>query len=77
MNTTIWAYVDTSKQVGDAEHIKVFANAEAAEDWFAENDPEGVAFGYDVIQMPGLGIEDMMKYADNRPSSDLEEADRR
>jgi hypothetical protein len=52
MSTTVWAYVDTSKQVGDAEHIKVFANADAAEAWFAENDPEGVAFEYEVIGAP-------------------------
>jgi hypothetical protein len=30
-------------------HIKVFANADAAETWFEENDPEGVAFEYDVL----------------------------
>jgi hypothetical protein len=45
-------YVDTSKQVGDWEHLKVFANADAAEAWFAENDPEGVAFEYEVIGPP-------------------------
>ena len=28
---TVWAYVDTSKQVGDPDHLKVFANADAAE----------------------------------------------
>jgi hypothetical protein len=28
---TVLIYVDTSKQVGDPEHLKVFANAEAAE----------------------------------------------
>jgi hypothetical protein len=28
-------YVNTSKQVGDAEHIKVFATTDAAETWFA------------------------------------------
>jgi hypothetical protein len=28
---TVFVYVNTSKQVGDAEHIKVFANADAAE----------------------------------------------
>jgi hypothetical protein len=28
---TVWVYVDTSKQVGDAEHVKVFANTDAAE----------------------------------------------
>ena len=52
MSTTVWAYVDTSKQIGDPEHIKVFANQDAAETWFAENDPEGVAFEYEVIQKP-------------------------
>jgi len=43
-------YVNTSKQVGDAEHLKVFANADAAETWLQENDPEGVAFAYDVLE---------------------------
>jgi hypothetical protein len=33
---TVLIYVDTSKQVADPEHLKVFANAEAAETWFAE-----------------------------------------
>jgi len=47
---TVLIYVDTSKQVGDLEHIKVFANADAAEAWFAENDPEGVAFEYEVLE---------------------------
>jgi hypothetical protein len=28
----------------------VFANSDAAETWFAENDPEGVAFEYDVLE---------------------------
>jgi hypothetical protein len=40
----------TSKQVGDADHVKVFANVDAAEKWFEENDPEGVAFEYDVLE---------------------------
>ena len=39
-------YVDTSKQVGDRDHLKVFANADAPEAWFAESDPEGVAYEY-------------------------------
>jgi hypothetical protein len=34
----------------------VFANADAAETWFEENDPEGVAFEYDVIQLPESGM---------------------
>lgn len=36
---TVLIYVDASQQVGDHEHIKVFANDDAAEAWFAENDP--------------------------------------
>jgi hypothetical protein len=28
---TVFVYVNTSKQVGDADHIKVFANQDAAE----------------------------------------------
>jgi hypothetical protein len=43
---TVLIYVDTSKLVGDPDLIKVFANADAAETWFVENDPEGVAFEY-------------------------------
>ena len=42
---TVFVYVNTSKQVGDAEHVKVFANPDAAEKWFEENDPEGVLRG--------------------------------
>jgi hypothetical protein len=41
---TVLIYVNTSKQVGDPEHLKMFANAEAAETWLEKNDPEGVAF---------------------------------
>jgi hypothetical protein len=47
---TVLIYVDTSKQVGDSAHLKVFANADAAETWFEENDPEGVAFEYEVLE---------------------------
>jgi hypothetical protein len=46
----VFVYVNTNKQVGDADHIKVFANVDAAEKWFEENDPEGVAFEYQVLQ---------------------------
>jgi hypothetical protein len=31
---------------------RVFANADAAEAWFAKNDPEGAAFEYEVIEPP-------------------------
>ena len=46
---TVFVYVNTSKQVGDPEHIKVLATADAAAKWFEENDPEGVAFEYELI----------------------------
>ena len=47
---TVFVYVNTSKTVGDPEQIKVFATTDAAETWFEENDPEGVAFEYDVLE---------------------------
>jgi len=49
---TVLIYVDTSKQVEDRDHLKVFADADAAEAWFAENDPDGVAFECEVIEPP-------------------------
>jgi hypothetical protein len=30
----------------------VFATPEAADNWFQENGPEGVVFGYEVIEGP-------------------------
>ena len=50
MSTSVWAYIDTSKDVGDSDHIRIFASTNAAETWFAENDPEGVAFEYEVLE---------------------------
>ena len=52
---TVLIYVNTPKQVGDPEHLKGFADADAAETWFAENDPEGVAFEYEVLVRQVLG----------------------
>jgi hypothetical protein len=46
---TVWVYTDTSKPVGDVDHLKIFASEVAANEWFAENDPEGVAFEYSVL----------------------------
>ncbi len=46
---TVLIYANTSAEVGDVDHLRVFANEEAAEKWLAENDPEGVAFKYPVI----------------------------
>jgi hypothetical protein len=47
---TVFVYINTAKEVGDVDYVKVFANQEAAERWFEENDPEGVAFEYDVLE---------------------------
>jgi hypothetical protein len=33
----------------------VFANQDAAETWFEENDPEGVAFEYEVLEWNCIG----------------------
>ncbi len=32
--TTVWIYVDTNKEVGDVDHLKVFATPELADEWF-------------------------------------------
>ena len=53
--TVVWIYVDTSKPVGDPDHLKVFESADAAETWFEENDPEGEAFAYEVLVRQVLG----------------------
>ena len=45
---SVFIYADTIRQAGDPEHLKVFANQETAQAWFDENDPEGVAFEYEV-----------------------------
>ena len=49
---TVWIYVDTGKQVGDRDHLRVVASEIAAETWLQENDPEGVAFEYEVWSEP-------------------------
>ena len=48
--SSVWIYVDTNKEIGDKDHLKVFATADAVETWFEENDPEGVAFEYEVLE---------------------------
>jgi hypothetical protein len=42
--------LSTNKEVGDVYHLKVFATAELADEWFKENDPEGAAFEYEVLE---------------------------
>ena len=46
---TVWIYINTAKEVGDVGHLKVFASEDAPNAWFAEHDPEGVAFEYEVM----------------------------
>ncbi|MCC8937429.1 hypothetical protein H8A99_13340 [Bradyrhizobium sp. Arg68] len=48
----VWIYTDTSKTVGDPEHLRVFATNHTAQVWFKKNDPEGVAFAYEIILGP-------------------------
>ena len=49
---SVWIYVDTNMEVGDPEHLQVFADEGAAEAWFHDHDPEGVAFEYPVKADP-------------------------
>jgi hypothetical protein len=49
-NESVWVYINTAREVGDVDHLKVFASEEAAEKWFEQNDPEGVAFEYPIIE---------------------------
>jgi hypothetical protein len=53
---TVLIYVNTSKEVGDPDHLKVFASVDDAEKWFEENDPEGVAFEYQVEGSTSTGL---------------------
>ena len=46
---SVWIYIDSRFLPGDKNHLKVFGTREAADLWLAENDPEGVAFEYDVV----------------------------
>jgi hypothetical protein len=55
MINTVWIYVDTSKEVGDKDHLKVFTSEEAANAWFAERDPEVVAFENEPLTRGSLG----------------------
>jgi hypothetical protein len=32
---TVWIYVDTARDVGDADHLKVFASEATADAWFS------------------------------------------
>ncbi len=46
----VWIYVDTNHYVGQSRPSQGVRNPEAADESFKENDPEGVVFGYEVIE---------------------------
>jgi hypothetical protein len=48
--TNVWIYVDTNKEIGDRDHLKVFATPELAKKWIKENDQEGIMFAYEVFE---------------------------
>lgn len=52
----VLVYINTSAEVGDIDHIKIFANEDVANEWFKENDPEGVAWVYPVIGSVEPGV---------------------
>jgi hypothetical protein len=48
---TVWIYINTAREVGDVDHLKVFATADAADAWFAEHDPRALVL-LSIGQMP-------------------------
>jgi len=46
----VWIYYDTNKQMGDDGHLVIFASGEAADEWLAIHDPEGVFWSYPVVR---------------------------
>jgi hypothetical protein len=59
---TVWVYINAAKEVGDVDHMKAFANEDAAERWFAKHDPEDVALEYTVLsQDPRLADQESSK----------------
>ena len=43
-------YISTPASRLAKDHVRVFAKTDAAETWFEKNDPEGVAFEYEVLE---------------------------
>ena len=46
---TVWIYIDTNKQVGDPNHLHVFASQDTARAWLNEFEPKGEVFEYPVF----------------------------
>ena len=51
---TVLIYVDTNYEVGHPDHLRVFADSDAADEWFKAHDPEGVAFAYEIEGSPAF-----------------------
>jgi hypothetical protein len=58
---TVWIYVNTSKQLGDPDHIEVFTRPTPRKHG-ARKDPEGVAFEYEVLDEPEFQISPQRKH---------------
>jgi hypothetical protein len=50
LSKTVGIYLDTGKQVGDVDHLQVFASEEVTKRWFVAHDPDGVAFEYPISE---------------------------
>jgi hypothetical protein len=48
MPKSVWVYVNNRHPVGHPDHMQIFADLDAANAWFEQHDPEGVAFQYPV-----------------------------
>jgi hypothetical protein len=46
MTDPLWVYVDTSKQAGDPDHLKVFSTTDAVRG----NDLKAWAFEYEILE---------------------------
>jgi hypothetical protein len=67
----IWVYFSGDPQCrpGDTDWARLFSSAEAADRWFNVHDPEGVAWGYTLDEVPGsnsvwLYVDEQKKNAD-------------
>jgi hypothetical protein len=41
---TVWVYINTAREVGDVDHLKVLLRQKRPMDVFAEHDAESMAF---------------------------------
>ena len=46
----IWIYVDTTRVLSNDGNSKLLANLNLARAWLTENNPEGVAFDYEILE---------------------------